>query len=327
MSGSISNGGAHAANGASPDTVIWNSINILAGASKTFTFQVTVDSATSVTNTVDITAADQPDVDDTFGDATYNEDRATISVDGREVDLLLDKSIASGPTWDAAGYYTVDFTLKVTNQSTDDDATNVKVEDTLPSGLVFLSNTAPSSGTYNSGTGVWSVGTVAASGNETLTMTVRVNNTASVSNYAEITAADQPVKTGTLGDGSTTEPDDDSETINVELIDLSLSKEIIGVEPTADGDSIEYKVTLTNASGFDEATNIDVTETLPAGLAASPTITANTGTYNSGVWEVGSLFGHRRFYSRGQESEGFRAQSLSRTERTPGMVAFMPDCL
>ena len=56
---------------------------------------------------------------------------------------------------------TITFTVTLTNNGPD-DATGVTLVDPLPTGLTFVSATPP--GTYNSLTGLWTVGTVAARG-------------------------------------------------------------------------------------------------------------------------------------------------------------------
>lgn len=66
---------------------------------------------------------------------------------------------------------TVVYTLTLTNESTT-DATNVQVSDVLPSRLTYVSD--DSAGTYNSTTGIWTVGTVAQGATKTLQMTVIV---------------------------------------------------------------------------------------------------------------------------------------------------------
>lgn len=67
---------------------------------------------------------------------------------------------------------TVVYTLTVSN-SGPDEATGVTVNDDLPSDLVHVSNT-PSSGTYDPVSGIWTVGSIPAGGNATLTITVKV---------------------------------------------------------------------------------------------------------------------------------------------------------
>ncbi|MFT5841685.1 MAG: putative repeat protein (TIGR01451 family), partial [Pseudohongiellaceae bacterium] len=270
----------------SDDTITWSGITVLAGRSRTFTFQATVDDSGALTNVAEVTAADQPDVDDTYGNGS-GEDYATVSVDAQEVDLELTK-VASAATWNAAaGYYTTVFTLTAINNSSDDTATGVVVRDSLPAGLIYLADNG--AGDYNSATGRWDVGTLGPAASDTLTITVRINSTATISNYAEIIDVDQPIVTGTLNNDSTTEPDDASVSVNVDLIDLSLTSTLDNNTPSI-GDTITYTVTLNNDSGFDTASNIQVTETIPAGLSGV-TVTPSSGTYVGGVWSVSSLAG------------------------------------
>ncbi|WP_079716922.1 DUF7507 domain-containing protein [Parapedobacter luteus] len=79
---------------------------------------------------------------------------------------------------------TVVFTLEVVNNGPD-DATGVSVLDKLPSGYTFVSYDA-SAGTYNEGSGVWSVGRLRNGGRATLRMTVTVNASGEYRNTARI---------------------------------------------------------------------------------------------------------------------------------------------
>ena len=64
----------------------------------------------------------------------------------------------------------ITYTLTLTNSGTN-TATNVQVKDKLPAGVNFVSAT-PSSGTYNSTTGVWTLPSVAGAAAPTLTIVV-----------------------------------------------------------------------------------------------------------------------------------------------------------
>ena len=60
----------------------------------------------------------------------------------------------------------------------------------LPTGLTFVSST-PSQGTYNSATGLWSIGTVNVQANATLTLVATVTQAGVKTNTATVTAVDQ----------------------------------------------------------------------------------------------------------------------------------------
>ena len=84
---------------------------------------------------------------------------------------------------------TITYTILVSN-SGPDAATNVQVTDHLPAGLSFVS-AAPSQGTYDPGTGLWSVGTVAVGSPAMLLIRARVVSPGPQTNAATITHADQ----------------------------------------------------------------------------------------------------------------------------------------
>ena len=95
--------------------------------------------------------------------------------------LSIDKTV--NPTTAAVGS-NVQFTLLAKNLGTI-DATEVIVGDTIPSGYTYVSSTA-TVGSYNNVTGLWTIGNLANLGNETLTITAKVNPTGDYLNLAKI---------------------------------------------------------------------------------------------------------------------------------------------
>jgi len=85
----------------------------------------------------------------------------------------------------------VTFTLTLTNLGPG-TATNVRVSDLLPPGFQFFAVTL-SVGSYNAGTGVWDVGSLAVGAKVTLKIKAKADGTviAQVTNTAEVTALDQ----------------------------------------------------------------------------------------------------------------------------------------
>jgi len=84
---------------------------------------------------------------------------------------------------------TVTFTVRLTNSGSS-PATNVAVRDVLPAGLLFVSATA-SQGTYVSGTGSWTVGTVDPASSQTLVIQAEVTSPGPQANTATISRSDQ----------------------------------------------------------------------------------------------------------------------------------------
>ena len=105
----------------------------------------------------------------------------------------------------------VTFTLTVTNEG-GSTVTGIEVTDQLPSGLVYSSDSG--GGSYNSTTGVWTVGSVAAFSTATLNITAYVNTSGSYVNTAEITASDQTDPDSTPNNGIASEDDQDSVTLS-----------------------------------------------------------------------------------------------------------------
>jgi uncharacterized repeat protein (TIGR01451 family) len=102
----------------------------------------------------------------------------------------------------------VTFTLTLSNAGPN-SATNVSVTDLLPAGLTYVSD-LPSQGTYVSGTGVWTVGTLASGASATLQIVATVSTSGAKSNYAQVSASDQYDPDSVPGNNSTTEDDDDT---------------------------------------------------------------------------------------------------------------------
>jgi uncharacterized repeat protein (TIGR01451 family) len=151
----------------------------------------------------------------------------------------------------------------------------------LPAGVTFDSAVA-SEGTYNSATGVWTVGTVNPGPFQvqTLTITATVVSGSAETNTATITHSDQfdPNKNNNSA----------SATITPLNADLALAKAVSDPTPNV-GQTITYTVALTNL-GPDAATSVTVADLLPAGLMFV-SATPSQGTYSNttGVWAVGTV--------------------------------------
>lgn len=128
-------------------------------------------------------------------------------------DLSLAMTASSAaPTYGTTYTYTLTASSAASSSAT---ATGVTVSDLLPSGATFVSSTG--TGTYNSGTGVWSAGSLAAGGSASLTITVTANGAvgSTVTNTAQISASSQPDPDSTVNNGVTTEDDYASRAITV----------------------------------------------------------------------------------------------------------------
>lgn len=128
-------------------------------------------------------------------------------------DLSLTKSVSNASP--AAGA-SINYIVNVTNASGSAlTATGVTVQDTLPAGFSFTS--ASGFGSYNSTTGVWTVGNIPAGTTRTLTITgtVTASAGATVTNVAEVSASSAFDFDSTPGNGAAGEDDYDTASFTV----------------------------------------------------------------------------------------------------------------
>jgi uncharacterized repeat protein (TIGR01451 family) len=252
----------------SPATGLWTVGSLSNGSQATLVLQATVTAAGPRTNAASITHADQ-------FDPNAGNNSASATETPQQADLVVSKTV-DNPAPNVGD--TVTFTVHVANVGPD-AATNVTVQDLLPAGLTFVSD-SPSQGTYSSATGIWNVGTVTPGTPETLTLTAIVAVAGARTNTAAVSHSDQfdPV-TGNNSASVTETP---------QQADLQLTKTVDNATPNV-GDTITYTITLSN-SGPDAATGVTVNEPVPSGLTFI-SATTSTGSYDSvtGNWIVGTI--------------------------------------
>ena len=261
-----------------PASGVWTVNTLPVGNARILTIAAAVAGAGSFTNVAAVTTSDQFDPD-----PDNNTDQSTVTT--READLAVVKTVndATPNVGD-----TITFVVTLSNDGPD-AANNVEVTEQFPtSGLQFLSAT-PSQGTYNTGTGVWTVGVVAVGDSKTLTILARVLAPAvntiptAQTNVATVTKADEFDPNPGNNTGSVTE--------TPQYADLGVKKTTSNVQPNV-GDTVTYTVSLFNL-GTAVATNVEVTDALPANVAfISATPAAGTRfqeTSTGGVWSVPSI--------------------------------------
>ena len=238
-----------------------------------------------ITSTATLVAAGSEDLVET---SEFSNAIDVVGPPPKVADLQLTKTV-DDPTPNLGAI--VQFTITLTNAGPD-PATNVQVKDLIPAGLsngIVATNT----GSFAAGTGIWTVPSLAATpGSNTATLTITAEVTASnttLTNTAEVIASGQIDSDSTADNSDPNEDDQDSVSITIPAAaDLELIK-VVNNSAAQFGDTVTFTVTLTNA-GPDTATNVEVTERLPAGLS-NLTFTPSTGTYDSStnVWSVATL--------------------------------------
>lgn len=222
----------------------------------------------------------------TTGDTNPANDTAT---DRTIVPFTIDLSLTKAANNTAPNVGdTVVFTITVANAGPH-DATNVTVSDPLPGGLSFVSAN-PSQGTYDNGTGVWTVGAVPVSGSATLQITARVTGDTTMVNTAQVASADQIDVDSTPGNGVATEDDQAGVVVSPAsaggggspaaiLLDPLITKEPL-LQVAQVGDTVNFTLRVTNPNSVEVAA-VTVVDALPPEVDfVSATTTQGTSTYD-----------------------------------------------
>ncbi|HSF11904.1 MAG TPA: proprotein convertase P-domain-containing protein [Erythrobacter sp.] len=136
-------------------------------------------------------------------DGTFRH--AELYLTPQVADLSLTKQLIGSPPTAGAS---VSWRLTVFNASTSTGtATGVAVRDTLPAGFTFTS--ASGTGTFNAGTGIWTVGAVPPGEVAVITITgsIAASPGVTVTNIAEISASSHADPDSTVNNGLVTEDD------------------------------------------------------------------------------------------------------------------------
>ncbi len=263
---------------------LWSVGSITVGATPTLTIVASVDTIGPRTNTAEVTAVDQADIDSTPDnqDAT-EDDQASVALDTPIADLSLTKTASDlRPNVGDA----LSFTITLANAGPA-DASGITVTDVLPAGIAFVSSTV-TAGDYDASTGIWTVGDVAVGATPTLTINARVEAADVVTNTARIATSNQFDPDSTPGNDVESEDDQETITLTPRTIDLSLTKTVDVPRPSI-GQNVVFTITAANA-GPDTATGVVIADALPTGLtfvSANP----SQGNYDAGtgLWTVGDV--------------------------------------
>ncbi|MDI6644929.1 MAG: carboxypeptidase regulatory-like domain-containing protein [Methanobacteriaceae archaeon] len=251
-----------------PATGIWNIGNLNNGATATLQLFATITATGQINNVASVTGNEyDPNL-------TNNQDVVTINSQP-SADLNLQKTVDQ-PLTDVGKTVIFDLILKNVGPNT---ATNVVVNDILPSGLTYL-NSIPSQGTYNSGTGVWNVGTLVNQAIATLKIVARADEVGIFTNIATASS-----------DVYDPLPEDNTDAATVQVrpsADLAITKTVEPLEVLI-GENVIFTLTVSNL-GPNAATGVVVNDLLPVGLSF---VSANPskGTYNNltGIWAIGEM--------------------------------------
>ena len=184
---------------------------------------------------------------------------------------------------------TLTYTMAVANQGTA-AATGVTATDTLPSGMTFTAANTHGAGTYDSTTGIWSVGTVASGTSATLTITATVNAGTEASTQVNrfiITSTGIPV---TVLDACSDIATESCASTTVPGVAQLVQNKTVDQATAPVGATLRYTMTLAN-TGTGDATGVVAHDALPAGVSVVSVDTNGFGTFDptTGAWNIGTI--------------------------------------
>ena len=159
-----------------------------------------------------------------------------------------------------------------------DRAIDVFVNDTLPNGLVYVSD--DSKGAYNKDSGIWTIGTIQYKATVTLNIRSLVNiSNATITNVAV-------VESDTHDPNETNNKDNDTITVSP-YADLAIEK-IVSLHYPRMGDTVIWTISVFN-HGPDSALNVIVRDILPDGLVYVSDDGEGKYDPQTGLWNIGEL--------------------------------------
>ena len=250
------------------NTGLWTIGNITSGNSVVLTIVANVTGTGQIDNSVNVTGSQH--------DPNLNNNQDLVSLNGQPTaDLAVTKTVDNSNPNNGK---TVTFTINVFNAGPN-TATNVLLSDLLPVGLI-LQSANPSQGSYNSTTGIWSIGTMAHPSTVTMTIVALANQTGFFTNIAHVNATELDPH-----------QDDNTAAVTIKVnpsADLAVNKVVNNSSPNV-GQNVIFTITVTN-NGPDTGTFVQVVDNIPAGLIYVSS-NAGQGSYNpgTGVWTIGTL--------------------------------------
>jgi uncharacterized repeat protein (TIGR01451 family) len=206
-----------------------------ASATATITVQVNPAEVGTFTDTATVTG-NQP-----LPTPAHNTASVTTKVN-YSADLAITQTVSTTSALETSN---VVFTVTVTNKGPS-AASGITVSDPLPAGLDFVDYTGSQGSTYDSGTGVWTVGSLVPlvpGASATLTLTAAGNASAVGKSF---------INTATIAGADQTDPNSTNNTASSPAVTISAAKFILTTPTPANetaGNAIKVKLTVEDSNG------------------------------------------------------------------------------
>jgi uncharacterized repeat protein (TIGR01451 family) len=262
-------------------TGVWTVGNLVDDASATINITATVDQGTAGSTITNTACSDYEEDAEPANDCDSVDIIPVDDVVVLDIDLEATKSVDNATPTEGTQ---VVYTISVTNNGPD-DATGVVLNDVLPAGVTYVSD--ESEGTYNSATGVLTIGNLANGATFTTTITVSVDQGTATQTITNTLCSDMDqTDTDTSNDCDTADiiPVDE---IFIPFADLEVSKVASDTTPVV-GTNFVYTIAVHNA-GPDSAFNATVNDLLPVGVTYVSDDGAGAYDSTTGVWTIGTI--------------------------------------
>ncbi|MCC6288164.1 MAG: DUF11 domain-containing protein [Chitinophagaceae bacterium] len=203
-------------------------------------------------------------------------DRAFVTVNAGNADVAV---TATASNMSPPVNSNITFTITAINNGSD-NTSGTNISTLLPNGYTFISAT-PSTGSYNSSTGIWTIGNLNNGSNAVLQITALVNASGIYANTAIISSDLFDPQSSNNSVTITTTPVAASS-------DRNITKSVDNPSAPA-GTNVVFTVTALN-NGASNTTGVTVNDILPSGYTYVSSATTQ-GTYNNstGVWFAGNI--------------------------------------
>lgn len=247
-------------------TGVWTIGGLNNGETASLKITVRVNNTGVISNNVNVTGTEP--------ETNYNNNHYTLNITVPYADLSINKTII---LINNTQYQSnISYVITVVNNGID-TAKNILVNDSLPEGLIYISDN--SNGTYNTTTGLWTIGDLYQGQSVNLTINVKINTSGNITNYASVNSTTyDPNKTN----------NNDNVTITVpKTVDLSINETVSNTHPTL-GETVIWVINIKN-NGIDNDTDVFVSNiTFNIKLLG---VSASRGEFNesTGIWHIGDF--------------------------------------
>ena len=279
----IDNGGILTAN-----KLNWNIASLANGGDVFLTYKAKVEKpgiGIIFKNIAQITKVDQHDPNSTpNNNISTEDDQSEVTAIPEQANLNLTKQV-NNQTPNPGEIVT--FTVTIQNTGPD-AATNILIQDVIPSGYSNISNVS-NSGTVVGNNLEWAILNLTNGSSQSMTYQAKVNNPSlgiNFTNVAQIMAEDQYDPNSTPGNNIIGEDDQAQIATVPNVANLSLIKSVSNSKPNV-GDTITFSLTLNN-SGPKNATNVNIEDITPNGYSNISNI-SNGGIAIGNVLEWSNL--------------------------------------